>query len=618
MSAPTDSAQYWLQLGQTLRGQQRWTEAADAFRHATARDPNNATAWLLLGLTEVNANRYDQAEQAYERTLALAPNSVEALTCYSFLLNQRGRPQRAVELLQNVLSRAGHLGVAWLVLAQACELLGDMEAAEKASQQAVALAPQDPAARYQLANILLFRWQQPSKALEQIRHLLALAPNHGDGWALNGLILRALGRHDESLSALERSVQLAPTPQNHSKLLAGLQYASGITAEALLQAHREWNSAHNLQSATHISQSSPTPRSRPLRIGLLSADLGQHPAAFLVLPALEHLDRAKCSIVCYADRVTEDAYTARFRAVAETWHTTLGMPHDDLAALIRRDNIDILVDMSGHFGERMPLFLRKPAPIQITWFGYVGTTGLSAMDYLLADSHHVRPGEESWYTETVLRMPNGYACYQPPADAPDVTPLPALTDGQVTFGCFNNPAKYNSQLFDSWVEILRRVPTARLLLKFGWLGDPELQSQLRSEFERRGIARERLLIEAHSPQRDLMATYSRVDLALDTQPYSGGLTTCEALWMGVPVITFPGRTFAGRHSVSHLTNAGYPQFIAADQARYIELAIDWAGRLTDLADIRAQMRDQVRHSPLCDAPQFASCLLTLLSSLHPR
>ena len=192
------------------------------------------------------------------------------------------------------------------------------------------------------------------------------------------------------------------------------------------------------------------------------------------------------------------------------------------------------------------------------------------------------------------------------------------TNGYVTFGCFNNPAKYNPPLLDAWAEILRRVPNARLVLKFGWLGDPELQRQLRSDFESRGIARERLLIEAHSPQRELMATYGRIDLALDTQPYSGGLTTCEALWMGVPVITFPGRTFAGRHSVSHLINAGYPQFIAADQARYIELAVDWAGRLTELTNIRAQMRDQVRHSPLCDAARFAIDLLTLLRTLQPR
>src|SRR4051812_27072949 len=158
MTPPTDSVEHWLQLGQALRSEQRWNEAADAFRQAAARDPSNANAWFLLGMSEVNANHYDAAEQAYQRTLALAPSSVEALTCYGFLLNQRGRPQRAVELLQDVLSRAGHLSVAWLVLAQSCELLGDMEAAEKAAQQAVALAPQDRAARYQLANVLLFRW----------------------------------------------------------------------------------------------------------------------------------------------------------------------------------------------------------------------------------------------------------------------------------------------------------------------------------------------------------------------------------------------------------------------------------------------------------------------------
>jgi predicted O-linked N-acetylglucosamine transferase (SPINDLY family) len=612
-----DSAQHWLELGQSLRAQQRWTEAADAFRQAIARDANHATAWFLLGMSEVNANHYDEAEQAYERSLALAPGSVEPLTCYAFLLNQRGKPQRAMELLRDVLARAGHLSVAWLVLGQSCELLGDLESAETAARKAVELAPQDPSARYQLANVLLFRWREPTKALEQTQHLLALYPNHADAWALQGLILRALGRHDESLGALRRSVQLASTPQNHSKLLADLQYFPGITAEALLQAHREWNAAHTPQ-ARPAPPSEPRTPSSSLRLGFLSGDFGQHPAAFLVLPALEHLDRQQCSIICYADRVIEDAYTARFRAIADRWQTTIGMPHDDLANLIRRENIDILFDMSGHFGERMLLFAKKPGPIQITWFGYVGTTGLSTMDYVLADAHHICPGEERWYTESVLRMPHDYACYQAPPDAPDVTPLPALTNGYVTFGCFSNPAKFNPPLFDVWAEILRRVPSARLFLKFGWIDDSALQEQLRGELERRGISRERLLLEGHSPQRELMASYGRVDLALDTQPYSGGLTTCEALWMGVPVITYAGQTFAGRHSVSHLTNAGFPQFIAPNQAAYIELAAEWADRLSELASIRAQMRDQVRRSPLCDAPRFAADLLTLLTSLKPR
>ncbi|MBW8883446.1 MAG: tetratricopeptide repeat protein, partial [Planctomycetia bacterium] len=419
MSAPADSAEHWLQLGQNLRAQQRWDEAADAFRQTLARDPNNPSAWFLLGMSEVNANHYDAAEQAYQQCLKLAPGNIEAMTCYAFLLNQRGHPQRAIELLHDVLSRASHLGVAWLVLGHACELLGDMEGAEKAARQAVQLSPQDPAALYQLANVVLFRWQHPSEALESIRKLLSLQPNHADAWSLHGLILRALGRHDESLAALKRAVDLSPTPQNHSKLLAGMQYSGGITPEALLQAHREWNAVHALPASSTPHAAHRTPHS-PLRLGFLSADFGQHPTGFLILPILEQLDRQRCSIVCYADRITEDAYTGRFRAVADAWHTTLGMPHDDLAELIRRDGIDILFDMSGHFGERMPLFTQKPAPIQITWFGYVGTTGLSAMDYLLADWHHVRSGEEQWYTETVLRMPHDYACYQAPPDSPDV------------------------------------------------------------------------------------------------------------------------------------------------------------------------------------------------------
>jgi len=240
------------------------------------------------------------------------------------------------------------------------------------------------------------------------------------------------------------------------------------------------------------------------------------------------------------------------------------------------------------------------------------------MDYLLADRFHVKEGDEQFYTEKILRMPNGYACYGPPEDSPEVGPLPAgreSGDGSrklVTFGCFNNPAKFSPSILNAWAEILRRVPCSRLLLKYGGLDDAQVQERLRGEFAKRGIEPEQILLEGWSPHQELFKAYNRVDLALDTQPYSGGLTTCEALWMGVPVITFPGQTFAGRHSVSHLTNAGYEQFIAADAAGYVDLAVQWASRLDELATIRSQMRERVRHSPLCDAPRFAGDFLAIL------
>ena len=251
-------------------------------------------------------------------------------------------------------------------------------------------------------------------------------------------------------------------------------------------------------------------------------------------------------------------------------------------------------------------------PVQITWLGYVGTTGLSAMDYLLADRFHVREGEEAFYSEQILRMPHDYVCYSPPEDAPDVTLLPALAMGRVTFGCFNNAFKLGPAILDAWAQILLRVPSSQLLIKNRSLNQSELRNRLHAHFAQQGIPPQRVLLEGGSPHLELLAEYGRVDLALDTQPYSGGLTTCEALWMGVPVITFPGKSFAGRHSTSHLVNAGLEQFIAHDLGGYIELAVDWAGRVKELTALRSQMRSQLANSPLCNAKEFAGDLLSLL------
>ena len=347
--------------------------------------------------------------------------------------------------------------------------------------------------------------------------------------------------------------------------------------EQLLAAHRAWDAAHGRAVAPKVP-ARPMDRAanRPLRLGFVSADFAGHPTGCLVLPPLEHLDRAAISMVCYSDRVLEDEYTARFRAVSDQWRVTHGLADEELAAQIRQDEIDILFDLMGHTGRRLMMFARKPAPLQVSWLGYVGTTGLAAMDCLLADRFHVRDGEEPWYCERIVRMPAGYVCYGPPRYSPEVPGLPALATGRVTFGCFNNPAKFSRGVLEAWSAILRRVPGAGLLLKYGGLDDVAVQDRLREQFASHGVAGDRIVLEGAAPHAELLAAYGRVDLALDTQPYSGGLTTCEALWMGVPVITWPGKTFAGRHSTSHLINAGYPQFVAEDANGYIELAVQWA------------------------------------------
>jgi predicted O-linked N-acetylglucosamine transferase (SPINDLY family) len=334
---------------------------------------------------------------------------------------------------------------------------------------------------------------------------------------------------------------------------------------------------------------------------------------YFLIGLLRGLDRAQFQTICYSDRVNKDNLTARLESAAALWRDVYGLSDEALAQQIRSDQIDILFDLAGHTaGNRLLVFARKPAPIQITWAGYVGTTGLKAMDYILADRYEIPAEAESYYTERVLRMPDGYVCYEPPADAPAVAPLPALTQGAVTFGSFNNPAKITSPVIEVWAKLLQRLPQSRLVLKYRGMDDASLVGRLTEEFSSQGIEPGRIECLGWSPQRPLLAEYGRLDLALDPFPYNGGLTTCEALWMGVPVITCPGETFASRHSLSHLSNVGLTETIAKDLDAYVDLAVTWAMDLPRLAALRASLRPQMRASPLCDTQRFAENWMLIL------
>jgi predicted O-linked N-acetylglucosamine transferase (SPINDLY family) len=351
-------------------------------------------------------------------------------------------------------------------------------------------------------------------------------------------------------------------------------------------------------------------------LGFLSPDLGRHPVGYFLVRVLESLDPAQCETVCYSDRAVHDNVTARFQAAATRWHDVFGISDPRLAAEIRAEGIDILFDLAGHTsGNRLLVFARKPAPIQVTWAGYVGTTGLETMDYLLADRWEVPPGAEPYYRERVLRMPDGYVCFDPPADAPAVTPLPAPQRGGVTFASFNNPAKITPQVIEVWSRILDRLPGSRLVLKFRGQDEGGVARRFLDLFAAQGIDRDRVELLGGSPHAEFLAAYQRVDLALDPFPYNGGLTTCEALWMGVPVITCPGQTFAGRHSLSHLSNVGLTETIAADLDQYVELAVGLAADLPRLASLRAGLRQRVAASPLCDGKRFAANLTALLRAV---
>ncbi len=608
-----DSGDIWGLLGVALLQQKRWPEAADAYRQAIARNPNDASIWSNLGVALWRLGELEPADEAYQRSLSISRADLPTMANYARLLLDREQPQQALEILNAVLTRDPSLVNAWIAAGDALLIAEEPRKAGAAFSKALELAPLDLNLRSRIAATLA-KNDLPNDAEPLVQQIVSQQPESAESWALLALLRERQVRLPEADEALRRSLALKGNPHHHSNLLNLIQYACGMPPEALLQMHREWDETHAAPLLPNAPLTLPAAtRDRPLRLGFVSAHFVRHPTSFLALSALKNLDRSQCTIVCYSDAEKEDSYTSRWRALSEQFRQTAFLSDEGLAKQISDDRVDFLFDLMGHNGKRMLVFARKPAPVQIAWIGYAGTTGMRAMDFLLADPFHVRPGEERFYSEAILRMPNDYACYTPPEDAPDVSPPPALSTGQITFGSFNNPAKYSPPTIDAWAEILKQVPGSRLLLKYRGLEQEPLQDRIKAEFAQRMIVPQRIILEGQSPPMELLQAYSRVDIGLDTQPYSGGLTTCEALWMGVPVITFPGQTFASRHSTSHLANAGLRQFVAADVRSYINLAVEWSKRLNELSTIRSEMRQQARRSPLCDAVRFADDFMAVIA-----
>jgi predicted O-linked N-acetylglucosamine transferase (SPINDLY family) len=339
------------------------------------------------------------------------------------------------------------------------------------------------------------------------------------------------------------------------------------------------------------------------RLGFLSGDFRTHPAGILVLPTLEALARAGHRFVCYSTSRRADAMTARFRAAASEWRDSAGLADAAVADRIRTDRIDLLFDLSGFTaGQRLAVLAAKPAPVQISWAGYPGTTGLAAIDYLLADAHQLPDEAERFYSEAVIRLPHSYVCHEPPAEAPA---LAARGPGPILFGSFNALKKITEPALDAWASILASLPESRLLVKATALDCPATRQRFAERLAARGIGGERLLLRGGSSRAAHLAAMGSADIGLDSFPYSGGVTTLECLWMGLPVITMPGESFASRHSLGYLATVGLGELRADSVGSYVDRALALARDADRLGALRAGLRSRLLASPLCDVGQFA-------------
>jgi protein O-GlcNAc transferase len=422
--------------------------------------------------------------------------------------------------------------------------------------------------------------------------------------------LKYSGRAKESIAWYERSLALAPEKAFvHSNLLYALSYLEDVSPEAVIRAHHHWAKCHGATVAQRFKDhpNAADPR-RCLRVGYVSPDFKKHPVATFIEPVLAAHDRSAVEVICFSEVRKKDAVTRRLRQLADRWFDTAGITDQRFAGMIQAAGVDILVDLAGHTaGNRMPLFSLRPAPVQVTYLGYPNTTGLSTVDYRITDAWADPPGQtEAWHTEELVRLEHGFLCYTPSVAAPEVGPPPHRETGSVTFGSFNNMAKFNAGVAALWAAVLKAVPGSRLIMKFKTLSDPEVRQTVIDAFGANGVSSDRLSLRGFLPSfADHFALYNRIDIALDTIPYNGTTTTCEALWMGVPVIALAGRTHAARVGVSILTGLGLSGLVAQNSEDYVQIAAALTRDYRRLGALRKGLRLRMQASFLMDGPGFA-------------
>lgn len=605
-------------LAAALAAQERWPEAASAYRDALAINPSQSVAHFNLGRMLQRQGFLAQAEAAYTAALAIKPDYAKAEYNRAIVLQEQGRFEQAEAGYRRVLAANPGVAEAANNLGNLLREQGRRGEAEACFRRALESAPHSFTARVNL-GLALYDADRLADAQQAFLEAHRTHPKAVEPLSGLATVCRAAGQVEQAEHWLRQALAVCPDSAGvHSTLLFTEQYRPSVTAAELAQAHGQWDAryAQPLRTSWTAYENSFDPERR-LRIGFVSADLAEHPVGFLLIGVFEAM-AGLCDTVCYYDRPRRDPMVERFRTAASDWRETRAWSDASLTQQILHDRIDVLVDLAGHSGDhRLLLFARKPAPIQATWLGYPGTTGLRTMDYIIADRHQIPEGEESHYSEQVLRLPNSYAALGP-IEAPPVESLPATSSGRITLGSFNNPAKINAPTVALWAQILARLPGSRLLLKYPGLDDRLAADHMRQMFALQGISGDRLQLEGRAPRAGLLAAYNRVDIALDPRPYSGGMTTIDALWMGVPVITLPGRTFAGRHAMSYLRTAGLDELVASDEADYVERAVALASDLSRLARLRETLRQRVANSPLRDPARLAGQLMELLRDAWRR
>jgi protein O-GlcNAc transferase len=595
-------------LANVLAEQGKMDEATAGYQRALAINPNCAEAHSNLGVALQRLGKLDEAETHCRKAVRLKADSPEARLNLGNIQTARGRLEEAALNYQEAIRAKPDYALAHNNLGGTLQLQGKLDQAVTSYRKALECNPNYAEAHGNLATAMQVQGNL-DEAEAHLRQALVFQPGLAATHNNLGGVLQLQGKFDEALMCFREALRLNPGDASaFSNILLCMNYDPKTAAEDLFKEHRAWGDRYgNVPGAGPAANHDRNP-TRRLKVGYVSPDLTWHPIAHFLQPILANHDPSRVEAICYSEVSAPDAMTARLKTLSRGWHSITGLNDAEVANLVRADGIDILVDLAGHTAKsRLRFFALQPAPVQVTYLGYPYTTGLPTMHYRLTDAVADPPGEPTSHTEELIRLPHGFCCYTPPSTAPDVAPLPALKAGFVTFGSLHALHRLNPAVLDLWSEVLRAAPTARLLV-FRHSLQGKMKENLHRQLTERGIDPARIELRSayakDSSNSPYLGVYHDVDISLDTFPWSGHTTACESLWMGVPVITLRGTRHAGRMVASVLTQIGLPELIADTPQQYVEKAAQLAQDLDRMTQLRGELRDRMRNSPLCDGKGF--------------
>ncbi len=602
VSLKADFAEAHFNLGNGLRQKGEIDEAIAEFEKVIVLRPQWAAGHHSLAAAYFEKGRYERAIQMCRQAIELKPDDAEAINTLASALSAAGKKDEALACYQKVIVLRPQFADAHNNIGIILSERSQWAEAVESFGRAIAAKLDYVQAHYNLGNALRDSGKLDG-AIDSFHRALAIQPNHPPA-ALNlANALKDQGRMDEAIEFYRHAVASDPNnPVIGSTLIFAMHLDPNADGRAILAEARRWNDRHAapLKKLIPAHGNDPSPE-RPLRVGYISADFRQHATAWVLLPLLRRRDAGQFRVYCYSSHPHCDAVTERFQAYADSWRSIFGVSDEEAARWIGEDQIDILVDLSMHTaGNRLPLISRKPAPIQVSWLGYPGTTGIEAIDYHLTDFHLSPPEEfDGHYSEKLIRLAESYWCFDPLASEPEPNSLPMDANRFVTFGCLNNFSKINRNVLDCWGRLMREVPNSRLLL----LAGPGSHRQ--RAIEALGVEPQRVEFCGFVPREEYLRLYHRIDIALDTFPYNGHTTTLDALWMGAPLVSLCGQLAVGRAGLSQLSVLGLGDLVAESVEEYVAVATSLTSEIARLRELRSTLRERMRESPLMNAERFA-------------